>query len=39
MIYLKSGAEALDGLYVKAYQQFNNKKHWCRNSRSTTNSG
>lgn len=29
MIYVKSGAEALDGLYVKHYPQFDNKKHWC----------
>lgn len=29
MIYVKSGAEALDGFYVKAYPQFDNKKHWC----------
>lgn len=29
MIYVKSGAEALDGFYVKEYPQFNNKKHWC----------
>ncbi len=29
MIYVKSGSEALDGLYVKEYPQFNNKKHWC----------
>jgi hypothetical protein len=29
MIYVKSGAEALDGFYVKEYPQFGNKKHWC----------
>ncbi len=29
MIYVKSGTEALEGLYVKEYPQFNNKKHWC----------
>lgn len=28
MIYTKTGTEALDGLYVKEYPQFNNKKHW-----------
>lgn len=29
MSYVKSGAEALDGLYVREYPQFDNKKHWC----------
>lgn len=29
MIYTKSGAEALDGFYVKEYPQFDHKKHWC----------
>lgn len=29
MIYVKNGAEAIEGFYVKEYPQFNNKKHWC----------
>ena len=29
MIYVKSGAEAIEGFYVKDYPQFDNKKHWC----------
>lgn len=29
MIYVKSGKQALDGFYVKAYPQFDNKQHWC----------
>lgn len=29
MIYVKSGAEAIDGFYVREYPQFDNKKHWC----------
>lgn len=28
MIYTRTGTEALEGLYVKEYPQFDNKKHW-----------